>query len=217
MYMQHYSSNLHMYSPATISPEVLDFCASIMAFFNIQFICTTQLLLYVGATSSTALEILQRLVAREQFESWCTFQTEKSRNDPERCFSSRQQDLAATSGRSNWASDKLWSPVQSRGSLTGWAGVWWASVSPRSSGALQANQPPRRGSRSAFTPALHQRAGRGGNHQPISMCCYFTPPAFHLRRRLWLSNQPLALLTSKALHGVKGGWWVQSNKVWQKR
>lgn len=198
-------------------------CTSIMAFFNIPFI------LQNTATATCCSHFFQR--HGNLSPSCCSEviwismhlangkEKKKSGADPEQCISPRQQDLPAIAGRSNWVCDKLWSPVQSRGSLTGWAGVWWASVSPQSSGAPQANQPPRRGSRSAFTPALHQHAGRGGNHQPISMCCYFTPQpsALHLRRRLWLSNQPLALLTSKALDGVKGGWWVQSNKVWQKR
>lgn len=52
-----------------------------MALLYIQLIVRNpQLLLYVEATSSQALEIHHRLVARDQFESRCTFQEEKKKD-----------------------------------------------------------------------------------------------------------------------------------------
>lgn len=156
-------------------------CTSIMSFFNIPLNAQNT------ATATCCSHFFQRLGNHSPScclgVIWILMQLLNGKKKVVLTLSSafppQQQDLPATAGRLNWVCDKLWSPVQSRGSLTGWARVWWASVLPQSSRAPQANQPPRRGSRSAFTPALHQHAGRGGNHQPISMCCYFTPPALH--------------------------------------
>lgn len=88
------------------------------------------------------------------------------------------------------------------------SGVWWASVSLRSSRAPQLinHQGGAWGVRS-----LNHHAGRKAITSPFP-CAVISTPSSHL----WLSNQR-AHLNREALDGVKGGLWVQSNKVWKKR
>lgn len=91
------------------------------------------------------------------------------------------------------------------------SGVWWASVSLRSSRAPQLinHQGGALGVRS-LKPSI---TTLGGRQSPAHFHALLFPhPSSHLR----LSNQG-AHMTREALDGGKGGWWVQSKKRQKKR